>query len=118
MVRVTPLRAGCCRLDFLLGCAVVRTSALASCGQASAYAQASYVPFSDFIHRNKLTSSFDHLIGSQQRRSCDIEAERLGGLEVEHKIELGRLLDRDVGGLGAFEDFVHEVPSFRRYIAK
>ena len=32
------------------------------------------------------------------------EAERLGGLEVDDQLELGRLLDRQISRLGAFED--------------
>ena len=32
------------------------------------------------------------------------EAERLGGLEVDDQLELGRLLDRQIGRLGALED--------------
>jgi hypothetical protein len=32
----------------------------------------------------------------------NLDAERLGGFHVDDQIELGRLLDRDVGGLGAF----------------
>ena len=37
-----------------------------------------------------------------------VEAERLGGLEVDHQFELGRLLDRQVGRLGALENLVNE----------
>jgi len=33
------------------------------------------------------------------------EAERVGGLEVDDQLELGRLLDRQIGWLGAAEDF-------------
>ena len=33
-----------------------------------------------------------------------VEAERLGGLEVDDQLELGRLLDRQIGRLGALED--------------
>ena len=33
------------------------------------------------------------------------EAERLRGLRVDHKIELGRLLNGQIGGLGTLEDF-------------
>ena len=33
-----------------------------------------------------------------------VEAERLGGLEIDDQLELGRLLDRQVGGLLALED--------------
>ena len=38
----------------------------------------------------------------------DREAKSLGGLEVDHQLELGRLLDGQVSGLGAFQDFVDE----------
>ena len=40
----------------------------------------------------------------------DRQAERLGGLEVDHQLKLGGLLDRQVTGLGALEDLV-DVPS-------
>jgi hypothetical protein len=33
------------------------------------------------------------------------EAERLRGLEVDHQLELGRLLNRQIGRLGALQDF-------------
>ena len=32
------------------------------------------------------------------------EAERLGGVQVDHQFKLGRLLDRQIGGLRALED--------------
>ena len=51
----------------------------------------------------------DHLIRPQQQRRRDRQAERLGGLEVDDQLELGRLLDGEVGGLRALEDLVHEV---------
>ena len=35
----------------------------------------------------------DHLIRPRQQRRRDREAEGLGGLEVDHEVELGRLLD-------------------------
>jgi hypothetical protein len=44
----------------------------------------------------------------QQRRRRDGEAERLGGLEVDDELELGRLLDGEIGGLCALEDLVDE----------
>jgi hypothetical protein len=33
-----------------------------------------------------------------------VEAKRLGGLEIDHQLERGRLHDRQIGRLGAFED--------------
>ena len=35
------------------------------------------------------------------------EAERLSGFEIDHELELGRLLHRQVGGLSAPENFVN-----------
>ena len=36
------------------------------------------------------------------------QAERLGGLEVDHKLEFSRLLDREIGGSRSLEDAVDE----------
>ena len=41
----------------------------------------------------------DHLVGNRQQRRRDGNAERLGSVEVDHELELGRLLDGEVGGL-------------------
>src|SRR5262245_16626859 len=57
--------------------------------------------------RGPSTPSFDHLVGSGDEGCRHVEAERLGGLQVEHELKLGRLLHRKVGGVGAFEDAVH-----------
>src|SRR5262249_58869951 len=48
-----------------------------------------------------VTSSFDHLVGAGEQRRRHVEAERLGGRQIDHEIEFGRLLDRDIGWLGA-----------------
>ena len=37
--------------------------------------------------------SFDHFVGAGEQRRWDGEAERLSGLEVDDKLEPGRLLD-------------------------
>jgi len=37
-----------------------------------------------------------------------VSPERLRRLEVDHQLELGRLLDGQVGGLGALEDLIDE----------
>jgi hypothetical protein len=42
---------------------------------------------------------FDHLIGAGEQRVRHGEPERPSGGEIDDQIELGRLLDRDVGRL-------------------
>jgi hypothetical protein len=46
-------------------------------------------------------SSLDHLIGGVQEFVRDAEAERLGGLEVDRELERRRLLERQLGWIGA-----------------
>src|SRR5437870_5951176 len=53
-------------------------------------------------------SSLDHLVRAQQQRLRDPEAERLGGLQVDHELELGRLFHGKLAGLRALEDLVGE----------
>ena len=47
---------------------------------------------------------FDHLVGDGEDARRDGQAKRLGGLEVDDKLELGQLDDRQVAGLFALED--------------
>src|SRR3989442_15540208 len=49
-------------------------------------------------------SSLDDLVGPDQQRLGNRQAERPGGLEVDDQLELGRLLDGEIGRLGAFEN--------------
>jgi hypothetical protein len=44
-----------------------------------------------------------HLVGAGEQHGRDFEPERLRGLEVDHQLKLGRLEDRQVCRLGAFE---------------
>ena len=50
---------------------------------------------------------FDHPVGAQQDRRRNGEAEGVGGLQVDDKLELRGLLDGEVGGLGALENLVY-----------
>src|SRR3989344_3901740 len=51
-----------------------------------------------------LTNDF---IGAQQQLRRNREAERSGGLEVDHELELGRLFHGKVAGFGALENLVN-----------
>ena len=49
----------------------------------------------------------DHLIGADQERRRNGEAQQFCSLAVDDQLKLRRLLDRQVGGFGALEDPVH-----------
>src|SRR5262249_55598742 len=51
-------------------------------------------------------TSFDHLVGAGEERRWHSNAKRLGGFHIDDQLETSWLLDRQIGGLGAFEDFV------------
>src|SRR6516162_6111803 len=52
--------------------------------------------------------SFDHLVGDREQLVWNLDAERLSGLEVNHQLELGRLLDRQIGRLRTSKYLVYE----------
>jgi hypothetical protein len=47
---------------------------------------------------------FDHLVGAGQQRGRHIEAERFCSLEIDDKVELSWLHDRQVGGFFTAEN--------------
>jgi len=59
------------------------------------------------VHEGRVL--FDHLVGAQQKRLRNVQAERLRGRKIEDQIELGRLLNRDVGGLRPAQNLVDQV---------
>src|SRR6266571_5091380 len=52
------------------------------------------------------TPSFDHLVGAGKQRWRHSQSEGLRSLEIDHQLELSRLLHWKISGLGAPEDFV------------
>src|SRR6516165_3059440 len=53
----------------------------------------------------RLAHSFDHLVGEREQLCRNLQAERLGGREVDHQLEFARLHHWQFRGLGTFEDF-------------
>jgi hypothetical protein len=49
--------------------------------------------------RRAVARLFDHLVGAGEQRRRHLDAERLRGGQIDNQLELGRLLDRKVGGL-------------------
>jgi hypothetical protein len=48
-------------------------------------------------------SRSDHLVGAEDERLRKSDTERLSSLEIKNQLEFGRLLNRKVGGLRAFQ---------------
>ena len=60
-----------------------------------------------WIAANK--SLFNHLVGAGEQRRRHVEAERLRHDQVNDEVELGRLLDRKIGGLRPPQNLVDQV---------
>src|SRR5262249_23491973 len=50
--------------------------------------------------------SFDHLVGAGEHRRRNCEAKRLGSLEIDYQLILGRRLHRKIRWLLALEDAI------------
>src|SRR5262249_39314771 len=66
-------------------------------------------PVSSTPVRSAHGNSFDHLVGAGQERFGDRQPERLGGRQIDHEIELSRLLDRNVAWLCPAQNLVDVV---------
>ena len=51
---------------------------------------------------------FDQLVGAKKDLWADRDAERFRSFHIDHQFKLGRLLDRELGRLGALQYLVYE----------
>src|SRR5690349_15710493 len=57
--------------------------------------------------RKPVRSLLNDLVCALLKKPRHVEAECFRRLEIDHKLDLGRLLDRDVGGPGALKDAIN-----------
>jgi len=60
-------------------------------------------------HAPQQTALFDHLVRPDEQGGRHCEAERFGSFHVDHQLEFGRLLYRQIGRLGASENSIDVV---------
>ena len=70
-----------------------------------ALAHVCFVPIADYAPQQSALYSITSSARASKRRRHG-EAERLGGLEIDHQLVLGRSLDRQIGRLLALEDAI------------
>ena len=104
--RSGPAESAAIRRAALSGDALLRNpiTGIAGCCARAASGHAAAAPPSSVMNSRR-----SHSITSSARASSvggTVEAERLGGLEIDHQFVLGRRLHRQVGGLLALEDAV------------
>jgi len=49
-------------------------------------------------------TSFDHIVGARKQRRRDCQAEGSGGAQVDHELNLGGLIERNIARPGPAED--------------
>jgi hypothetical protein len=62
-----------------------------------------------------MVSPLDDLVGPQEQRLGDREAEGLRGLEVDHQLDLGRLLHREIARLRGLRSPTSSIGRARGY---
>src|SRR5262245_25360883 len=62
-----------------------------------------FVPKGDIRSAAK-SRLFNHLVGAREQRRRHVDAKHLRSLEIDHQLELGRPLDRQVRRLSALEN--------------
>src|SRR5436305_622770 len=60
------------------------------------------------VPTTEVAASFDHFVGAKQHRRRYIDAEHLGNLQVDYRLELRWLLNRDVGRISTLQYLVDE----------
>src|SRR5436190_4233504 len=83
--------------------ATISESAFASCGHGITLALAALCHKETYAVQQKIFL-LDHLVGASREPGRYVEAERLGSFQVDHELEPGGLIDRQVGGLFALEN--------------
>jgi hypothetical protein len=68
-----------------------------------------YLPEAAVSNRSKTAALFDHLVGAREQRRRHFQANRLRHDQVNDEVELGRLLDRKIGGLRPPQNLVDQV---------
>jgi hypothetical protein len=61
------------------------------------------------LQNRRKPPSFDHLVGAGEQRRRNFDAERSRRDRVDDEVELGRLLDRKIGGLRLPQNLVDQV---------
>jgi hypothetical protein len=54
-----------------------------------------------------LGNSFNQLVGAGEQRVWHSDTNGLSGFEIDDQLELGRLLDGQIGGLNTLENFIN-----------
>ena len=70
------------------------------------------------MHRSKTVCLFDQLIGPQQDRLWQFDADRFCGLQIDRQLKFRRLLDRQICRLFTFENFGHVICGFAKHPRK